>query len=69
MGHDAPTVDDLEDIYLLVTDSRMQLDGWSLDTDPCGEHVPCGINDLPSCPWEGIACAVEDGDLIRIVGM
>lgn len=61
-------MDDLEDIRNLVLTSGISLSGWSYGTDPCGDIVPCGINDLYACDWEGIACAKEDS-LNRIIGM
>jgi len=62
-------LDELADIQRLVSSSRMRMRGWTFDTDPCGDVVPCGINHLPDCSWEGLACLAEDDDISRIAGI
>lgn len=61
-------VSDLDEVLDLVLNSSLTLRGWRNDTDPCGRVVPCGINDLDECQWEGIACVMDKEDR-RIAGM
>eukprot|EP00210_Caulerpa_lentillifera_P003513 g3352.t1 len=61
-------VSDLQDIIDLVSESNINLRGWRNNSDPCGDVVPCGINDLPECNWEGIACRLKNGRP-RLIGI
>ena len=62
-------VADLSDMQELVSKSNLKLRGWKHGTDPCGANVPCGINHLPECDWEGIACVTDADNMNIIAGM
>eukprot|EP00210_Caulerpa_lentillifera_P002814 g2688.t1 len=62
-------VSDLQELLELVVQSNLTLRGWARNIDPCGEALPCGITGGVECPWEGIACVLDEERQHRVVGI